>query len=149
MCRVLGIWGVCLSLRRPHYVSSSSSCRRALLCGAGRSMREGCLVSNNQQQQHSAACGQPSNNINNTPQAGCSSNLTHGHGQVVVVDLPYSAQQLSVLLEVLYEHTLEVRQRLVPAFCSVLICSFRTVLAAAWQMGASILQCVRERTCTG
>jgi hypothetical protein len=57
-------------------------------------MREGCLaaVSHLQQQEPS--------------KPGCNASSLNGQ---LVVDLPYSAQQLSALLGILYEHRLEVR----------------------------------------
>jgi hypothetical protein len=74
--------------------------RRALLCGAGRSMREGCLAaSSHQQQQYNPGTGPQTS-------AGCHANSLNGQ---LVVDLPYTAPQLSVLLAILYEHNVEVR----------------------------------------
>jgi hypothetical protein len=73
---------------------------RALLCGAGRSMREGCLAaSSHGLQQCSTSTG---------PQASAGCHASSLNGQLVV-DLPYTAQQLSALLAILYEHNLEVR----------------------------------------
>lgn len=61
-------------------------------------MREGCLAaSSHMQQQQTPSTG------NST--ATCNASSLNGQ---LVVDLPYSAQQLSALLGILYEHNLEV-----------------------------------------
>jgi len=60
-------------------------------------MREGSLAATSQ------LPVQSSSNISQPP--GNASSM----GGQVVVDLPYSGPQLRVLLDVLYEHTLEVR----------------------------------------
>jgi hypothetical protein len=61
-------------------LASSSGFFRALLCGAGQSMKEG---------SSSSVCGLQDSRM--------------------VVQLPYSSQQLSSLLTILYEHSIEVR----------------------------------------
>jgi hypothetical protein len=73
---------------------------RALLCGAGRSMREGCA--------HGLTPAPFTGCVTTTSSTSSTSGSSNAPAGQLVVELPYSAQQLSALLEVLYEHRLNV-----------------------------------------
>jgi hypothetical protein len=79
---------------------------RALLCGAGRCMREGAGAA------AAAASTAPAAAESSGGSSAASRTDAAGalapSGGVVVVDLPYSSQQLQALLEALYGHTLDV-----------------------------------------